>query len=366
MNAVEQELRNRGLWTAGDDQLSGSIGTKSSGLAAIDFRISDLGRTGQLFNETRNAWRVPEAVLATHRDVPSAPKESASEMAVRIVPMSSGESDDISIPEQQNDYFLGELSGNLNGTYYCHTLLQAEAGTPVLFQYQGRIIASARLLRGEELSRPNRYGYAKAMIFDLSSICVFEPVTAEQMKVIWPDEFKAFSQATKKLSLAPLDRFFELVRSTIRTPKNAKTTSAEPPSVPGGWMASDKGHTRSATDATEVSADHAKMQRKLVEQLVKQYGAANVITEQDHVDIRVTTPTEEILFEIKSDESPAAVIRQAIGQLLEYAYLSPKKSTRRLSLVVVGRNKPNDQQQAYIERLSTVFGLPLSYQTVSL
>lgn len=106
------------------------------------------------------------------------------------------------------------------------------------------------------------------------------------------------------------------------------------------------------------------MQRKLVNQLSAQYGSANVITEQDHVDVRVTTPDEEILFEIKSDESPAAVIRQAIGQLLEYAYLSPKNSTRRLSLVIVGRKPLNAKERAYVERLKSDFGLPLSYLVV--
>lgn len=357
MLAVEAELMARELWTPEDDKLSKSKGIKSRGLAAIDFAISTLSKSGALENQGRDLWRIVHST-------PSA--LGKADIMVRILPMSADESSNWSIQEQQKNYFLGDLSGKLSGRYDCKKLVQAAPGTPVLFQYRKHIIASARLIGGAKLPAPNNYGYTHAMTFDPASICVFEPVTAEQMKEIWPGEFKGFSQATKKLSLDPLDRFFELVRPTIRTPKQAKSGAADSSSVPGGWMASDKGHTRIGTASTEVSADHAKMQRKLRDELVRQYGSANVTTEQDHVDIRVTTPTEGILFEIKSDESPATVIRQAIGQLLEYAYLSPEKTARRLSLVIVGRKQLNEAEAAYLARLKTEFRLPLSYRVVEI
>lgn len=355
MHAVEKELRSRNLWAADYEKLSKSKGIKSKGLAAVDFAISALSKSGSLETHGRDQWRIAQSLPISI---------AKAKCMVRILPMSVNASYDWSIQEQQENYFLSELSGKLKGKYDCKKLLNAAPGTPVLFQYRNHIIASARLTGGAKLPQPTRYGYTHAMTFDPASICVFEPINADQMKAIWPDEFKTFSQATKKLSLEPLDRFFELMRPTIRTPKTAKPSAAQTISVPGGWMASDKGHTRSGTTATDVSADHAKIQRKLVELLVNQYGAANVITEQEHVDVRVTTPTEEILFEIKSDESPAAVIRQAIGQLLEYAYLAPKQSARRLSLVIVGRTPPNEKERAYLTKLKTDFGLPLSYQTV--
>ena len=296
------------------------------------------------------------------RDIRTIAKPSLP-LRVRIVPMAKEESQGWTIKKQQDRYFLKELSGNLNGKYHCHTLLNAPSGTPVLFQYQGHIIASARLLGGEKLPRPTPYGYAKAMSFEPSSICVFEPVTPEQMQAIWLGEFKKFSQATKKLSVEPLSRFFELVYLTVKTTNTLGSVRSE---TPGGWMASDKAHIRSGTTATEVSADHAKMQRTLVTELGKQYGAKNVITEQDHIDVRVTTDSEDILFEIKADHSPAAVIRNAIGQLLEYAFLVPKPAgKRRMRLVIVGRNETNDAERRYVDRLKTEFRLPISYRTVA-
>ena len=69
MDAAEQEVRKRGLWTPADDVLSGSVGTKSRGLAAIDYRFSDLARWGTIVSDQRDVWR-----LATPK--PPTPKET--------------------------------------------------------------------------------------------------------------------------------------------------------------------------------------------------------------------------------------------------------------------------------------------------
>jgi hypothetical protein len=58
MNATEQVVRQRGLWTPEDDELSGSVGTKSCGLADIDYRFSDLSAGGTLVSDQRNHWRL--------------------------------------------------------------------------------------------------------------------------------------------------------------------------------------------------------------------------------------------------------------------------------------------------------------------
>jgi len=58
MDATEQVVRQRGLWTQEDDELSGSVGTKSRGLAQIDFRFFDLKRSGKLVSDHRDHWRL--------------------------------------------------------------------------------------------------------------------------------------------------------------------------------------------------------------------------------------------------------------------------------------------------------------------
>ncbi len=289
-------------------------------------------------------------------------KNTSAGVEVRLVPMAADKSDDCSIQEQQENYFLGELSGELCGIYYCRSVVIAEPGTPVLFQYKNHVIAFARFLRAETLPKPIIDGYPKIMVFEPASIRVFAPVTADEMRSIWPGEFKKFNQTKPGLSSKKLDLFFNHVRPSLRLPGFVEKAATE---TSGGWIGPTEGYVKSGSALVAVSADHNKMQTKLRDELVKEYGAANVKTEQGHVDIRVTTPEEDILFEVKPDESPLSVIRQALGQLLEYAYRHHKpKSGRRLFLVIVGRNPLGEKEKSYMDHLTKSYALPLAYRVV--
>lgn len=59
MTAVEQHLRELGVWTSEDEALSSSVGLKSEGLAKIDWAISHLKERGRLINLQRDRWRLP-------------------------------------------------------------------------------------------------------------------------------------------------------------------------------------------------------------------------------------------------------------------------------------------------------------------
>jgi Holliday junction resolvase len=63
--------------------------------------------------------------------------------------------------------------------------------------------------------------------------------------------------------------------------------------------------------------------------------AANVTLETENVDITVVDGKKTILIEIKTDPNPRAAIREAIGQLLEYAYYRSLKAFGVLELVVI-------------------------------
>jgi 5-methylcytosine-specific restriction endonuclease McrA len=58
MDMTEREVRRRGLWTPADDRLSHSKGTKTVGLANIDYRFSSLAERGTIVSEQRNVWRL--------------------------------------------------------------------------------------------------------------------------------------------------------------------------------------------------------------------------------------------------------------------------------------------------------------------
>ena len=123
---------------------------------------------------------------------------------------------------------------------------------------------------------------------------------------------------------------------------------------------------RRGTKPISYTPEHARMQTKLLAKLQAQYGKEHVWLETDYVDARVETDKELIFFEIKSDLDPRAVIRQALGQLLEYAYHPVREGRRPGSLVIVGRTSLGAEDTAYLNRLCKEFTLPLSYRVVAL
>jgi hypothetical protein len=90
-----------------------------------------------------------------------------------------------------------------------------------------------------------------------------------------------------------------------------------------------------------------------------------VIRESGNVDIRVSEGQRAILIEIKTDPNPRAAIREAIGQLLEYAYYRPETRIGVLELVIIAPGKLDKTAEKYIQRLQTDFSIPISYCSYS-
>lgn len=115
----------------------------------------------------------------------------------------------------------------------------------------------------------------------------------------------------------------------------------------------------------ECTPEHARMQKQLMLELQKEFPKAEIRREVDFVDVSVRTPQELILFEIKSDLEPRTVIRQALGQILEYAFYPLKSYDISPRLVIVGRARLASADQAYVKVLQEKFSLPLSYRVVN-
>ena len=124
-----------------------------------------------------------------------------------------------SIEEVQRQYFLSELlrPGRPPGRYRYHKLgLRAEPGTVVLFQYSGRIIASAVLTGIERFDTTTPDNCGGAYHFDTASIKVFDPVDAAALGTIWP-QVKRFGQAKWSLDPKSYARFERLLTG-VETP----------------------------------------------------------------------------------------------------------------------------------------------------
>ena len=120
---------------------------------------------------------------------------------------------------------------------------------------------------------------------------------------------------------------------------------------PGGW--------------TTRSPEHLKIQRALMNEVKRRYPGCDAVFEKDHVDLVVRTDDELLLFEVKSDLNPLSVIRQALGQIIEYA-LHPRRSHNLpVRLVIVGRRPLNVDDQAYLAALQKRFLMPLEYWPIA-
>lgn len=124
-----------------------------------------------------------------------------------------------------------------------------------------------------------------------------------------------------------------------------------------------RSHLRSASGKIQVSPEHAKMQKQLMEDLRKQFPNARIVREENFIDVLVETETDLYLYEIKSDLSPMAVLRAAIGQLLEYAFRM-KNAQKCIHLIAVGRTPLCAVDENYLKHLQRDYALPLEYFVV--
>jgi hypothetical protein len=91
--------------------------------------------------------------------------------------------------EVQQEYFGNFLPQVRRGSFKYKKLgLSAFPGTLVLFQCEGVIIASAKILKEQTVyPTPNKYGFSGELHFDVNTIRVFDPpMLGEVLKKIWP------------------------------------------------------------------------------------------------------------------------------------------------------------------------------------
>jgi hypothetical protein len=125
----------------------------------------------------------------------------ATPLVVQILPMSTDVFPGRSIEDVQQRFFLDDLGRPpRSGRYQYRTSgLSAEPGKVVLFQFDRRVIASAEFLGSERFAEPED-GYVGVLHFDPGSVRVFDPVVADVLAEVWPDQFPGFGQARTRLA----------------------------------------------------------------------------------------------------------------------------------------------------------------------
>jgi hypothetical protein len=123
-----------------------------------------------------------------------------------------------------------------------------------------------------------------------------------------------------------------------------------------------------AQNQLDVTLRHNVLQEVLYQRLASQFGADNVGTELasgvgTSVDLVVRLPEGYWYYEIKTAHSPRACIREALGQLLEYAFWPGAQEASRLT--VVGESSLDQDGEEYLRQLRTRFSLPIHYEQIT-
>jgi hypothetical protein len=117
----------------------------------------------------------------------------------------------------------------------------------------------------------------------------------------------------------------------------------------------------------DINLRHNVLQEALYHRLVDEYGAENVGVELPSgvgtsIDIVVRHKGKFHFYEIKTTQSPRACLRQALGQLLEYAFWPGSQEAIRL--VVVGGSALDQEGTEYLCTLNKRFSLPVEYEQI--
>lgn len=117
---------------------------------------------------------------------------------------------------------------------------------------------------------------------------------------------------------------------------------------------------RRAVLHTRVDPIEARMQNEVRQLLEDRLGRVAVQAEKDFVDLQVRSGRTTTLIEFKSATDPRKAIRQALGQLLDYAYFKDAKSQS--NLVVVGRGSPGVRDRRFVNTLRERLRMPIRYK----
>lgn len=122
---------------------------------------------------------------------------------------------------------------------------------------------------------------------------------------------------------------------------------------------SEHSRKRTAQDGVEYDPTHVRLQNRVYDLLLEKYGVGRVFYERGYVDISIETDKSTTLIEIKTAPTAKRCMREAIGQLLEYAHYP--KTKKSCELVIMGDAPMTRKDESYLELLRAQYDLPLHY-----
>lgn len=123
---------------------------------------------------------------------------------------------------------------------------------------------------------------------------------------------------------------------------------------------------KNKNEKSYVANLHEEIKEKIYLQLSKEYGADNVGTEvsigRKKIDIVVKDVDCFNIYEIKTEPDVRICIREAIGQIIDYAYFECKDKVGKLT--IVGPSKISKEAHEYLKQIRLKHNLPVYYESI--
>ncbi|MFN7141477.1 MAG: hypothetical protein ACK4UN_19280, partial [Limisphaerales bacterium] len=120
--------------------------------------------------------------------------------------------------------------------------------------------------------------------------------------------------------------------------------------------------TRRLRGTVQARQLHNKLQNRFREILVAKYGEGKVFLERNFVDLVVQDKDQLILYEVKPYSSVVLCVREALGQVITYAWKEQLDGTRKIKLVVVGPNRPNAEEKQFLHYVKDNLTVDFDYE----
>ena len=112
---------------------------------------------------------------------------------------------------------------------------------------------------------------------------------------------------------------------------------------------------------------HDEIKEKLYLQLIQKYGADNVGTEisigQKKIDLVVRNHDSYDLYEIKTNKEVRICIREAIGQIIDYAFFECQDKVGKMT--IVGPTQITIEASEYLQNIRCKHSLPIYYESIN-
>lgn len=128
-----------------------------------------------------------------------------------------------------------------------------------------------------------------------------------------------------------------------------------------------KSNYNSIEKEINVDARHSYLQERLYNKLISTHGEKAVGLENcingNRIDVVVKIEENSYIFyEVKTGSSAKSCIRQAIGQLFEYAFWNNPEF--KIEMIVAGEFEMDKTTSDYLEFLKTNFSIPIAYYRI--